>query len=76
MKHLLTVKSLVTLFLTLVFGVLLVLGCVCSSALPRWLWERISRNTAAKVVASALLVLLCIAYVVAATNATALYANF
>lgn len=28
MKHLLTVKSLVTLFLTLIFGVLLVLGRV------------------------------------------------
>ena len=58
------------------YGVFLALGCVCSSVLPRWLWERISRNTAAKVVASALLALLCIAYVVAATNATALYANF
>jgi len=40
------------------------------------LWERISRNTAVKAVVSALLALLCIAYVVAATNTTALYANF
>ena len=37
------------------------LGCVCSSVLPRWLWERISRNTAVKAVVSALLALLCIA---------------
>ena len=37
--------------------------------------ERISRNTAVKAVVSALLAL-CIAYVVAATNTTALYANF
>ena len=58
------------------YGVFLVLGCVCSSVLPRWLWERISRNTAVKAVVSALLALLCIAYVVAATNTTALYANF
>ena len=58
------------------YGVFLVLGCVCSSVLPRLLWERISRNTAVKAVVSALLALLCIAYVVAATNTTALYANF
>ena len=58
------------------YGVFLMLGCVCSSVLPRWLWERISRNTAVKAVVSALLALLCIAYVVAATNTTALYANF
>ena len=58
------------------YGIFLVLGCVCSSVLPRWLWERISRNTAVKAVVSALLALLCIAYVVAATNTTALYANF
>ncbi len=47
------------------YGVFLVLGCVCSSVLPRLLWERISRNTAVKAVVSALLALLCIAYVVA-----------
>ena len=58
------------------YGVFLVLGCVCSSVLTRWLWERISRNTAVKAVVSALLALLRIAYVVAATNTTALYANF
>lgn len=58
------------------YGVLLVLGCVCSSALPRWLWEKISKNTVAKLLVFALLTALCVCYVVAATNATALYANF
>ena len=56
--------------------VLLVLGCVCSSALPRRLWDKISRNTVAKLLVFTLLLVLCVCYVVAATNATALYANF
>lgn len=58
------------------YGVLLVLGCLCASALPRWLWQKICRCPPLKVVLFLLLALLCIAYVVAATNATALYANF
>ena len=58
------------------YGVLLVLGGVCSSALPHWLWEKISKNTVAKLLVFALLTALCVCYVVAATNATALYANF
>lgn len=58
------------------YGVLLALGCVCSSALPRWLWGKASRILPLKIVLFVLLTLLCIAYVVAATNATALYANF
>ncbi len=58
------------------YGVLLVLGCLCASALPRWLWQKISRCTPLKLILFLLLTLLCIAYVVAATNATALYANF
>ena len=58
------------------YGVLLVLGCVCSSTLPHWLWEKISKNTVAKLLVFALLTALCVCYVVAATNATALYANF
>jgi len=28
------------------YGVLLVLGCVCLSALPHWLWEKISSKPA------------------------------
>ena len=55
---------------------LLALGCVCSSTLPSWLWAKISKNTAAKLIVFALLTVLCVCYVVAATNATALYANF
>lgn len=58
------------------YGVLLVLGCLCSTALPRILWQKISRSLAGKVLVFAGLSLLCVAYVVAATNATALYANF
>ena len=58
------------------YGVLLVLGGVCSSALPHWLGEKISKNTVAKLLVFALLTALCVCYVVAATNATALYANF
>lgn len=58
------------------YGVLLLLGCLCSSALPRWLWQRISRFTPVKIIVFLVMALLCIAYVVAATNSTALYANF
>ena len=58
------------------YGVLLALGCVCSSPLPRWLWGKVSHILPLKIVLFVLLTLLCIAYVVAATNATALYANF
>lgn len=58
------------------YGVLLLLGCLCSTALPRFLWEKISRCAPLKVLVFALLFLLCVAYVVAATNSTALYANF
>ena len=58
------------------YGILLVLGCLCSSALPRWLWQKISRCVPLKLIVFAVVTLLCIAYVVAATNATALYANF
>mgnify|MGYP002584886375 CR=1 FL=1 len=58
------------------YGVLLALGCVCSSALPRRLWDKISRNTVVKLLVFTLLLVLCVCYVVAATNATALYANF
>ena len=58
------------------YGVLLALGCLCASALPRRLWQKISRFPLLKVLLFLLLAVLCIAYVVAATNTTALYANF
>ena len=63
-------------FIVLYGLMLLALGCVCSSTLPSWLWAKISKNTAAKLIVFALLAVLCVCYVVAATNATALYANF
>ena len=47
-----------------------------TTALPRRLWDKISRNTVAKILVFTLLLVLCVCYVVAATNATALYANF
>ena len=58
------------------YGVLLVLGGICSSGFPCWLWKKISAFTVLKTIVFVLLALLCIAYVVAATNSTALYANF
>ena len=58
------------------YGVLLVLGCVCSSVLPRRLWDKISRNTVARLLVFPCCWCCASAYVVAATNATALYANF
>ena len=58
------------------YGVLLVLGCLCSSALPRLVWQKVSRCVPLKVLVFVIVLLLCLAYVVAATNATALYANF
>lgn len=58
------------------YGVFLVLGILCSTPLPGALWRRISRVTALRLAAFAGLMVLCTAYVVAATNSTALYANF
>lgn len=58
------------------YGVFLVLGILCSTPLPGALWRRISRVTALRLIVFAALMVLCTAYVVAATNSTALYANF
>lgn len=58
------------------YGVFLLLGCVFSSALPRKLWQKLERCTPVRLVLFAAVALLSVAYVVAATNATALYANF
>ena len=58
------------------YGVFLLLGCVFSSALPRKLWQKLERCTLVRLVLFAAVALLSVAYVVAATNATALYANF
>ena len=58
------------------YGVFLLLGCVFSSALPRRLWQKLERCNPVRLVLFAAVALLSVAYVVAATNATALYANF
>lgn len=58
------------------YGILLVLGVICSTPLPQRLWRKLSKVTALRLVIFALAAALCTAYVVAATNTTALYANF
>ena len=58
------------------YGVFLLLGCVFSSALPRKLWQKLECCTPVRLVLFAAVALLSVAYVVAATNATALSANF
>ena len=58
------------------YGVFLLLCAVCSTPLPGMLWKKLSRCTSLKLIAFAGLTVLCTAYVVAATNASALYANF
>ena len=58
------------------YGVFLVLCALCSTKLPGMLWERISKCTPLRLAVFAGMTVLCTAYVVAATNASALYANF
>ncbi|MGN0984502.1 MAG: MBOAT family O-acyltransferase [Gemmiger sp.] len=58
------------------YGVFLVLGILCSTPLPAELWRRISRHTALRLVVFTGILILSTSYVVAATNSTALYANF
>lgn len=58
------------------YGAFLLLCSVCSTPLPGFLWKKLSRCTPLKLIAFAGLTVLCTAYVVAATNASALYANF
>ncbi len=58
------------------YGVFLVLCILCSTPLPGALWRRISGSTVLRLAVFAGLSVLCTAYVVAATNSTALYANF
>ena len=58
------------------YGIFLVLGMVCSTPLPGFLWKKLSCCKPLKLVCFALLCVLSTAYVVAATNQPALYANF
>ena len=58
------------------YGVLLVLGCLCSTPLPAWLWNKTSRVLPLRMVIFAAVSVLCVAFVVGATGSTALYADF
>ena len=58
------------------YGVLLLLGCLFSTSLPGWLWEKIRRILPLRLLLFAGVMLLSIAFVVASTGSTALYADF
>ena len=58
------------------YGVLLLLGCQFSTSLPGWLWEKTRRILPLRLLLFAGVMLLSIAFVVASTGSTALYADF
>lgn len=58
------------------YGVLLLLGCLFSTRLPGWLWEKTRRILPLRLLLFAGVMLLSIAFVVASTGSTALYADF
>ena len=58
------------------YGVLLLLGCLFSTSLPGWLWEKTRRILPLRLLLFAGAMLLSIAFVVASTGSTALYADF
>lgn len=58
------------------YGVLLVVGCLCSTPIPGWIWKKTERCAPVRVTVFAALAVLCTAFVVAATGSTALYADF
>lgn len=58
------------------YGILLVVCCLCSSALPSKLWQWGKRHTVPRVLVFGCVTVLSVAYVIAATNASPLYANF
>ena len=58
------------------YGVVLAAGVFCSTALPRRLWQWAQRHTAARLAVLAVVSVLSVAYVVAATNNAPLYAGF
>lgn len=57
-------------------GVLLVFGCLCSTPLPSWIWDKTKRILPVRLILFAGITVLCTAFVVAATGSTALYADF
>lgn len=58
------------------YGVLLVLGGLCSTPLPAWLWQKTKRAKPVQMLLFAAVAVLCVAFVVGATGSTALYADF
>lgn len=58
------------------YGVLLALGCLFSTPLPGWLWEKTRRVLPLRLLIFAALAVLCVAFVVASTGSAALYADF
>ena len=58
------------------YGVLLVFGCLCSTPLPSWIWDKTKRILPVRLILFAGIAVLCTAFVVAATGSTALYADF
>ena len=55
---------------------ILLVGILCSTPLPLKIWDRIKDNTFIKVVVVGLLLVLCIAYIVASTSSPFLYYRF
>ena len=58
------------------YGVLLILGAVCSTALPGKVWQWAQKHTVVRLILVGVTMLLSVAFVVASTNNTPLYANF
>ena len=58
------------------YAVLLILCAVCSTSVPGRIWNWSKRHTPARLILLGTSMILCTAYVVAATGSTALYANF
>lgn len=58
------------------YGVLLLLGGICSGPWPRKWWAKLQQFSPARLVVLGGTAVLCVAFVVAATGSTALYANY
>ncbi len=58
------------------YGVILLVAILCSTPLPLKLYNKIKDNSVMKVTLMALLLVLCIAYIVASTNSPFLYFRF
>lgn len=58
------------------YWVVLLVGILCSTPLPLKIWERIKDNVFMKIVLVGLLLVMCIAYIVASTSSPFLYFRF